>query len=232
MKILRFVAQADTSTRVYFVAVSLLAGLMNAGVLMVVNFAARAAYGSIENFYLFFVFLLAVVIYSVAQRRAFAMVAADVEATVYRTRIEFFDLIRRCELLSIEAMGEARILSAMTAEAQRLSQAMGQVSTGLQSILVALITGVYIAYISRPAFVLWLLSVTISAHLILRQWDVSQRLLQRAAGKDGEFQDTTAALLQGFKEVKLSSRRADALYGELFARPTIRARSGPRRRKA
>jgi putative ATP-binding cassette transporter len=217
MKILRFVAQADASARVRFVAISLLAGLMNAGVLMVVNFAARAAYGSIENFYLFFVFLLAVVTYSVAQRRAFAMVAADVEATVYRTRIEFFGLIRRCELLSIEATGEARILAAMTGEAQRLSQAMGQVSTGVQSVLVALITGLYIAYISRPAFMLWLLSVAVSAHLILRQWDVTQRLLQRAAGKDGEFQDTTAALLHGFKEVKLSRRRADALYVELFA---------------
>ncbi len=33
---------------------------------------------------------------------------------------------------------------------------------------------------------------------------------------NGEFQDTSAALLHGFKEVKLSRRRADALYDELF----------------
>ena len=216
MKILRFVAQADSAARTRYVAISLLAGLMNAGVLMVVNFAAQEAYGSIESFYLFFVFLLAVLTYLVAQRRAFGMVVDEVEATVHRTRVDFLGLIRRCELLSIEAMGEARILGAMTGEAQRLSQAMGQVSTGLQSVLVALITGVYIAWISRPAFVLWMISVAISTHLILRQWDVSQRLLERAASKDGEFQDTTAALLHGFKEVKLSRRRADALYAELF----------------
>lgn len=217
MKLFRFVMPADSAAGMRFVIISLLAGLMNAGVLMIVNIASQTAYGTAENFYLFFVFLLAVAIYFVAQGRAFAMVAADVEATVYRARLGLLGLIRRCELLSIEAIGEARILGAMTAEAQRLSQAMSQLTTGLQSVLVAFLTGIYIAYISRAAFVLWMISVAISGYLILRQWDVSQRLLTRATAKDGEFQDTSAALLHGFKEVKLSRRRADALYVELFA---------------
>jgi putative ATP-binding cassette transporter len=216
MKLFRFIRPASSAAATRFVIISLLAGLMNAGVLVIVNFASQTVYGTAWSIYLFFVFLLAVGIYFVAQSQAFAMVASEVEATVHRARLEVLDLVRRCELLSIEATGEARILGAMTGEAQRLSQAMAQLTTGLQSTLVAIITAFYIAYVSGAAFALWVISVAIAAYMILRQWGISQGLLVRATAKDGEFQDTSAALLHGFKEVKLNRHRADALYRELF----------------
>ena len=215
MKIFRFIAPTNDSAWLRLIAVSLIAGAANAGVLMIVSFAARSAYGTSSNFYLFFVFVLTVAVYYVAQRMAFAMVASDVEATVHRTRLRILSLVRRCELIGIEAMGEARILSAMTAEAQGLSQAMSQVTAGLQSVLVAIMTGAYIAWLSRPAFLLWLFVVAASSVLILREWSTSQRLLGEAGAKDGLFQSTTSSLLQGFKEVKLNRRRADALFAEL-----------------
>ncbi|WP_158923910.1 cyclic peptide export ABC transporter [Acidisphaera sp. S103] len=216
MKLFRFIKPSSSAAAAQFLIVSLLAGVMNAGVLVIVNFASQTAYGTVWSFYLFFIFLLAVSVYFVAQSHAFGMVAVEVEATVYRARLEVLDLVRRCELLSIEATGEARILGAMTGEAQRLSAAMAQLTTGLQSALVAVITAAYIAYVSGAAFALWVISVAVAAYMILRQWGISQDLLIRATVKDGEFQDTSAALLHGFKEVKLSRRRADALYEELF----------------
>jgi len=215
MHIVSFVAREKIGVYLRFGFVSLLAASTNAGILMIVNLASRTTYGTILNFYLFFVFLLTVLLYWVAQRRAFTMVAQDLEAMVMRTRLRVLDLVRRCDLLSIEAMGEARILNALGAQAQTLSQAMSQVTMGLQAVLVTLLTGVYIAIVSRPAFVLWVISVAASALLILREWRSTQELLGRALTRDDAFQQTSAALLHGFKEVKLSRGRADALLGEL-----------------
>jgi putative pyoverdin transport system ATP-binding/permease protein len=217
MKLFRFIAPASDAGWLRLILVSGLSGLTNAGVLMIVTVATRSAYGTSASVYLFFVFLLTVAIYYVAQRLAFAMVASDVEDTVRRTRLRILGLVRRCELMTIEAMGETRILSAMTTEAQRLSQAMSQVTAGFQSVLVAVITGVYIAWLSRPAFVLWMFVVAVSGLIILREWSASQRLLMQAATADGAFQETSSGLLQGFKEVKLSRKRADALDLELTA---------------
>jgi putative ATP-binding cassette transporter len=215
MQILKFVARDDLRTYLRFAFVSLVAAGTNAGILMIVNVAASTTYGTILNFYLFFVFLLTVLLYWLAQRRTFSMVAQDVEAMVLRARLRILGLVKRCELLSIEAMGEARILNALSAQSQTLSQSMAQVTMGLQAILVTLITGAYIAYVSRPAFLLWVVSVAVSTLLILQEWKSTQTLLGRALMRDGAFQDTSAALLHGFKEVKLSRRRADALLAEL-----------------
>lgn len=215
MKLFRFLSPGSNAGWVRLVLVSMLSGLTNAGVLMIVTMATRSAYGTALSVYLFFVFLLTVAIYYVSQRLAFGMVAADVENTVHRTRLRILDLVRRCELITIEAMGETRILAAMTSEAQRLSQAMSQVTAGLQSVLVAVITGIYIAWLSRAAFVLWVFVVAVSAVIILREWSASQRLLTQAAATDQTFQETSSGLLQGFKEVKLSQARADALNSSL-----------------
>src|SRR5665213_2670552 len=50
-------------------------------------------------------------------------------------------------------------LGAMTGEAQTLSQAMNQTVIGFQAVLVTIVTGIYIAYLSWIAFALWALSV-------------------------------------------------------------------------
>ena len=215
MKLFRFLAPASNNGWVRLVLVSALSGLTNAGVLMIVTIATRSAYGTALSVYLFFVFLLTVAIYFVSQRLSFGMVAADVEDTVHRTRLRILELVRRCELITIEAMGETRILAAMTSEAQRLSQAMSQVTAGLQSVLVTVITGIYIAWLSRPAFMLWVCVVAVSAMIILREWGASQKLLIQAAATDQSFQETSSGLLHGFKEVKLSRPRADALNAAL-----------------
>jgi ABC-type siderophore export system fused ATPase/permease subunit len=110
MHILRFIPRDDVGTWVRFALVSLLAAASNAGILTIVNLASRTSYGTIFNFYLFFVFLLTVALYWVAQRRVLSMIAADVEAMVMRTRLHILSLVRRCELLSIEGLGEARML--------------------------------------------------------------------------------------------------------------------------
>lgn len=211
MKLFRFLTPGSNAGWVRLVLVSMLSGLTNAGILMIVTVATRSAYGTALSVWLFFVFLLTVVIYYVSQRLAFAMVSADVENTVHRTRVRILSLVRRCELITIEALGETRILAAMTGDAQQLSQAMNQVTAGLQSVLVAVITGLYIAWLSRPAFMLWVFVVAVSALVILREWGASQRLLTQAGAADSAFQEMTSGLLLGFKEVKLSRGRADAL---------------------
>jgi putative ATP-binding cassette transporter len=217
VQVLKFIPRGDLGTLARFALVSLLAAAANGGILMIVNLAARTTYGTILNFYLFFVFLGVVLLYWVAQRRVFAAVAEDVEATVLLTRRRILEMVRRCELLSIEAIGEARILSALSSRAQTLSQAMSQVTTGAQAVLVTLLTGAYIAFVSGAAFLLWVVSVAVSAVLILREWRSTQDLLGRAIERDTAFENTTAALLHGFKEVKLSRARAGALLAELAA---------------
>ena len=215
MHILRFIPRDDFGTWVRFALVALLAAGTNAGILMIVNLASRTTYGTIVNFYLFFVFMLTVALYWLSQRSVLAMVTADVEAMVMRTRLDILALVRRCELLSIEGVGEARILNDLGQKAQTLSQAMAQVTTGVQAVMVTLLTGAYIAFIAFPAFLLWLASVAVATVLILREWKSTQELLSRAIQRDTDFQNTTAALLHGFKEVKLSRGRAAALQTEL-----------------
>jgi putative ATP-binding cassette transporter len=199
-----------------FAITSGLASITNAAILMIVNFAAKTEYGTPPDAYLLVIFLVAILVFSFTQRRAFQMATQAVETTVHRVRTRLLDLIRRCELLSIEAVGEARILGAMTGEAQTLSQAMNQTVIGFQAVLVTIVTGIYIAYLSWIAFALWALSVVVASLLFLRRWGASQQLLMSAAATDDEFQNATASLLHGFKEVKLSRRRATALYDEIW----------------
>lgn len=223
MQVLDLLLQDNRTSLPRFALTAGLAGLANAGVLVIVNFAARTHYGSGPDVYLLAVFLLAIVVFAVAQRRTYRMATHAVEAMVERTRTRLLGRIRQCELLSLEAVGTARIQSAMTTEAHSLSQAMNQVVTGVQSCLVTLCTGIYIAYLSWTAFALWIASVAIAAAIFMRKWQESQRQLMAATMRDTEFQELVASLLLGFKEIKLWRRRAEAVFGEAHgAAETVR----------
>jgi putative pyoverdin transport system ATP-binding/permease protein len=215
MIIFDFIRDSGISNRYHFILVAGLASLMNAGVLVVVNTAAQSGYGSGSNLYLFFVFILTIAVYAFAQRRALRMASSDIETMVAEIRQRFLKRIRRCELLSIEGIGQARILTAMTADAQALSQSLSQAVMGVQAVMVTLFTGIYIFVLSNSAFFLWLLAITLSGVIISRQWARSQNLLARAAIRDGDFQDLSASLLHGFKEVKLSTKRSRAIFTDI-----------------
>jgi putative ATP-binding cassette transporter len=122
------------------------------------------------------------------------------------------DLVRRSELLAMEAIGRARIVSAITSDTAVLTQASNTLCFSVQGIVLIFFVGIYVAYLSLAALAMAIL-VVVAAALIFQ---IKNRRLvadkRQAADWERRLYDRMTDLLDGFKEVRLNRARSDDLF--------------------
>ena len=92
-------------------------------------------------------------------------ITAEIEAIIHRIRVRLMDHVRRSELLSVEKIGRARIVAAITSDAAVLTQASNMLSFSIQAPVLIFFVGIYVAYLSFAAFALSVIIVTFTGTL-------------------------------------------------------------------
>lgn len=193
------------------------AGISNAALLAVVNKAAEHIKDDQPRLTLIALFLLFLLGYLFSQRYVLLTTSAEIERLVHSYRERLISRLRMCELQEVEHIGHGRIFSAINSDTQTLSQATSGLVLGGQAGVLIICACVYLATISMTTLVLAALFLMVAARIYLSKMQRVSGSLRQASIEEGRLHDLVSGLLAGFKEVKLSSRRAVAMLADVVA---------------
>lgn len=190
---------------------ALLAGAASTGILAVVNSTAALPVGSGNHLVSVALYGFALLVYIFSQRYVLKTTTDEVERIVDERRRSLIRKLADCELLGVEKIGHGAIFSAINADTQTISQTAGSLILGVQAVMMIFWTTIYIATLSMPALALVVVVLLVAARLYRKRGERASIDLRRAHEEVVALHEMVEGLLAGFKEVKLSSRRAAEL---------------------
>jgi putative ATP-binding cassette transporter len=218
MNLIRLLIAEGMTPRNRLLASAFVSGMSSAFVLAMVNMAAGeiAESGREEvNWLLAGLFVLGLVLFVVAEVFLISRVCAGAETAVDRLRTRLLGRLCRADFEKVESMGRAVFYESITQGTQTLSQNSQYLAIALRSVVLIAAILVYIAYISTTALILVLVFTLIGGAMFGL---AGQRLNARYADmmkEEARLFETITDLLDGFKEVRLSSARSRDL-GQVF----------------
>ena len=211
-----FLRQTQTSIR-RLVMMALVAGGSNAALLAVVNSAANHIEDGRPRITSVILFLILISAYVYAQRYVLVTTSAEVERLVHGYRERLITKLKMCELREVEHIGRGRIFSAISTDTQAVSQSATGLVFGVQAAVLIVCTAMYLAAISMTSFVIASVFLGMAARIYMRKMREVYGLFHDASNEENKLHDLVSGFLDGFKEVKLSSRRAAAVLADVVS---------------
>ncbi|MET4735304.1 putative ATP-binding cassette transporter [Thalassospira sp. MBR-102] len=200
-----------------------LASIATTMVLIIVNLAAEQAEDGVASMRYLGMMALSLIGYIWAQKKSSDMIAAEVEHILHQLRLSLFDRVRKAAPDTLAKVGQGAVQTALTQEMQTVSAALPLMLNGVQQVVLIICVAAYLAWLSTFAFVMIsVLAVVVSTIHLQRMRKINTATRDAIDDENLLFGGLTD-LLHGFKEVKMNSRRRDALLGALNDR-SIRAR--------
>jgi putative ATP-binding cassette transporter len=194
------------------VFVSMVGGLSTTSILAAINAGAQAADRGRISLGAAALFVIALLLFIQAQHYILITTTAEIGAIIHKLRIRLMDYVRRSELLPLEMIGRAEIVSAITMETATLTQASNTLAFAAQGALLILLVIAYVAYLSLVAFALSIIIVGIGAALFHSKTRQHALEMREATRWENQLYDRLSDVLDGFKEVRLNRARSDALF--------------------
>ncbi|MFC4233657.1 cyclic peptide export ABC transporter [Thalassospira xianhensis] len=200
-----------------------LASIATTMVLIIVNLAAEQAEDGVASMRYLGMMALSLIGYIWAQKKSSDMIAAEVEHILHQLRLSLFDRVRKAAPDTLAKVGQGAVQTALTQEMQTVSAALPLMLNGVQQVVLIICVAAYLAWLSTFAFVMIsVLAVVVSTIHLQRMRKINAATRDAIDDENLLFGGLTD-LLHGFKEVKMNSRRRDALLGALNDR-SFRAR--------
>ena len=187
-----------------------LGGISTAAILAAIN---RGLQGN-GSFMAAVLFLLALFLFIKTQYYVTITTTAEIEAIIHKIRLRLMDHIRRSELLSLEAIGRASIVAAVTSDTAVLTQASNMLCFSVQGAVLVFFVAIYVAYLSLAA----ILTTTVIIGVAGVIFHYKNRRLAAEKQKSAEWErrlfDRLTDFLDGFKEVRLNASRSIDLFDD------------------
>ena len=199
------------------VFMSVLGGISNAAILTAINSGAAAADTDHGSLWAATLFLVALFLYFKTQVYVSTTITSEIEAIIHKLRVRLLDYVRRSELLAVEEIGRARVISAITSDSAILTQASNMLTFSIQGPVLIGFVALYVAYLSFVAFALSVLIVGAAAtifHFKSRKLTAEK---SKAIIQEREMFNRLADFLDGFKELRLNRPRSDELFDHAVA---------------
>jgi putative ATP-binding cassette transporter len=194
---------------------SSLGGISSAAILAAINAGAQAAdQGQGPSLWAASLFVVSLYLFMKTQIYVTTTITGEIEAVIHRLRLRLVDQIRHSELLAIEQIGRSRFVGAIASDAAILAQASNTLCYSVQAPILLAFVGIYVAYLSFPAFVLSVIIVGLAGTVFHFR---SRRLTEeRAAASEQErhFLSRLTDFLDGFKEVRMHAGRSADLFDD------------------
>jgi putative pyoverdin transport system ATP-binding/permease protein len=195
--------------------VSGLGGVSTALILAAINSGAQAADAGKVSLWSTALFVVALLFFIKVQHYILITTTAEIEAIIHRLRLRLMDHVRHSELLPLESIGRAEIVSAVTKHTATLTQASNTLAFVAQGSVLVSFVAIYVAYLSLLAFVLSA-GIVGSAALVLQARSRQLAIETREASIwENRLFDRLLDLLDGFKEVRLNSLRSNDLFDDV-----------------
>ena len=191
---------------VHLVVLSGVAGVGNALVMAVASDALledHADFGQLVKF------VLAILIYAVAQGGVLRGSAREIAAIVHGLRLDLVDAICRATVPALGSLPAADALTAVTRDLQAISQAATALTLASQAAFLLLFTLLYLLWLTPAGCAVLLVAAAVIAFVLARRARHDRVGLDRAVAQERVLLGDITSLLDGFKEAKASARRAD-----------------------
>lgn len=222
MALLAFIDGADRRQRTIMLLMTLLAGLANAILIVIItDVAATVAGAERPGIWAWGGFLGAFCVYYGANQFALVRSIAIIEELLNRKRLEIADRLRRTELLVADRLGRGRLYNLVAKETNHLSITFPLIVDAVQQAVLLAVALLYLLYLSPAAFVVFLLTVLggfAGYRLINRRFVEVLRLVERM---QAEMLDAIVDIIDGSKELRLNTRRSDAVAKAYRRRSTV-----------
>lgn len=226
MRLLRLLSGPNGTPRYRLALSAGLSGLCSTLVLAIVNMAAgEIASGSKPgvDWVLAALFAASVLIYFLADVYLSSRMTRDIEAALHGIRIRLLTLLRQADPVKLERFGETRLYESITRGSEAISRNAPYLATNFRSIILVLAVCIYIGAISLLALGLVIVVVAIAGWRYIRMAGETQARYGGVLREENRLFEHTGDLLDGFKEVRLNSRRSHDL-GVAFERVSAEAR--------
>jgi len=197
-----------------FLVISGLGGLSNLGLIASINAQVGEGLGQ-HAFWIPGLFFASLILFVSSHLYVCFIAANEIESIIHRLRLRLLNVVREAELSSIESVGCSRILFVATQDAAALAQAAHVVVFSIQSVLLIVFVGIYVAYLSPAVFVLATCVVCMAGAVFFIKSNQIELLERESAKSMRQVSDYISDLLAGFKEVKLNQLRSNQLFDNL-----------------
>jgi putative ATP-binding cassette transporter len=205
MSLVELINRQNPRLRRRVMLASFVAGLVNAGILAIVNTAAQQT--EAPRVPLFLLFLAAIPIYAFCSRYAFRHISALLEDTLFEIRLRVATKARRADLLGLERIGAAEIQDRITENLTAISQSGSYLANMMQMAAVVLFSALYLANVSKPGFVITGSLLGVGLVLFYVRTNEIKSYVRKAGQMRLSFLETMSDLFRGAKEVRLSRER-------------------------
>jgi len=212
-----FVKQ-DKRTWAHILFAATAAGLMQGGIVVILNQAAGAIAADTLNLRYLLMFLIVLAAYSLASHYATSRTVALTESTIFATYTGIADKLRYLRLLEFERLGKSRIYSTLYTNTDIiLETSKGLANVGAACIMI-LFCGVYIGYLSSLALLAVVIFYGFGVFVYATGFRRLQPLMRETDRYERCFKNLFTYFLEGFKEIKVSQRKGDDLFDN-YVRP-------------
>jgi len=194
------------------VFVSAMGGVSTTAIIGAINGGAQAADKGEISLWAAGFFIIALLLFIQTQHYILITTTAEIGAIIHKLRVRLMDYVRRSELLPLEMIGRAEIVSAITGDTAILTQASNMMAFAAQGALLICLVTAYVAYLSFTAFVLAVVIVGIGAGVFHSKTKQHADQMREAAVWENRLYDRLSDVLDGFKEVRLNRSRSDDLF--------------------
>lgn len=196
--------------------VAAVAGVGNAAILGIINHSASlaSADSGLLNFRLLLLFGLCMLAFVLGKRYALIQSSVIVEQMIKDRLLRVSDKIRHAELELVESLGHGELFTKICQDTSLISQSGLILVNAAQQSLVLVFCLCYIAYLSLPAFLVTIGTISVGVVVYSRHAESAQQLLFRLKEKESRLVDALDHMIDGFKEIRLNQKKSDAVFSE------------------
>jgi putative ATP-binding cassette transporter len=212
LRIFDFLRKESTQPWTAVVVLTIVSGIANGVILTIINAGSAAAASDAVSIRLLLMFLTAMATFALAKRYSLTRTVGIVEAMVRRLRLRICDRIRRSDLSFIENLGKGALYTTVAQDTNMISQAAFVITNATQEVVMLAFGLLYIAFLSPVALLFIAGCIAVAVVVFQRQKNVLMSELGALGVLEGEFLEAINHIIDGFKEVRLNSRKNQALY--------------------
>jgi putative ATP-binding cassette transporter len=209
--ILEFIKRAGGRNLRSMMWLTLAAGLANALLVICVNqVAATVARGDNPNFLEWVVFVSSFFVTYQCNKIALLRANVVIEQLLKELRVRVTDKLRMSELGVVDGMGRSHLYGLISRETNHLSVTFPLLVDSFQQAILLVVSLGYLAYLSPLALFVFVFTVLLGI-MGYRRINVDFReTLRSSFAHQARMLDTTGDVINGFKELRINTRRSDA----------------------
>lgn len=213
MLLVDFVKRASHRDLRRMALMTTVAGFANAFLVVVVNqVAGLVAIGERPGIWLWAAFFLAFVLYYLCDKQALLLSNGIIEGLLRDLRLSVVAKLRRAELQTVDNLGRGHLYTMVSQETNHLSVTFPLLIESFQQAVLMGVSLIYLGYLSWPALCVFGVAVLLGILGYLRINENFRDTLNRLTGRQSQMLDAIVDIIDGGKELRLNSRRSNAIY--------------------